>query len=411
MFHGRFPTGCSRSEDVVSMETSVFSSPVVSEHPSQTENLLELVTSSVTMAASARAVTLPTPSVSPPSSLAPTAVTWDLSPEMTSHPPDPGSRFTVTAEYGDSSVSRARPVTMSAAIHLSVSDAQQSVPPSPSSSDARYSVLSSLSSVDFESSRQHAQWDEAGGPLFSRSSGLALTLSDPLLTSEDRSKVQSGDILSGLLTSRVHEPVSDDGSRSIDTSSSISSSSSVATDHRSLLTATEASLNGDFLTNSFKKDSHDPMTSWLAATPPLHLASATVDDLNGRPSSTSQNIVDTSSGTLAAPSSSLSTTSNSVSEVATGGGQQAAPESRCQCVLLQAVLTVPLDYKTEAIKQELLLDHRNLSATIRRLTSAQDWRPSCVVSGLAAILALSVVAALIIAPDLHGLVRTLVARR
>lgn len=391
------------------METSVFSSPVVSEHPSQTENLLELVTSSVTMAASSRAVTLPTPSVSPPSSLAPTAVTWDLSPEMTSHPPDPGSRFTVTAEYGDSSVSRTRPVTMSAAIHLSVSDAQQSVPPSPTSSDARYSVLSSLSSFDFESSRQHAQWDEAGGPLFSRSSGLALTLSDPVLNSEDRSEVQSGDILSGLR--RVDEPVSDDGSRSIDTSSSISSSSWVATDHRSLLTATEASLNGDFLTNSLKKDSHDPMTSWLAATPPLRLASATVDDGNGRPSSTSQNIVDTSSGTLAAPSSSLSTTSNSVSEVATGGGQQAAPETRCQCVLLQAVLTVPLDYKTEAIKQELLLDHRNLSATIRRLTSAQDWRPSCVVSGLAAILALSVVAALIIAPDLHGLVRTLVARR
>nr|KAG5699134.1 hypothetical protein BaRGS_014433 [Batillaria attramentaria] len=84
-----------------------------------------------------------------------------------------------------------------------------------------------------------------------------------------------------------------------------------------------------------------------------------------------------------------------------------SPNNRPQNVSLELLLEA-VQREIKKTQEDLLLDTSNLSATIRRKTSAKDSRPAAQATGAIGIVMLVVVFGSIILPDLVSVVHAVV---
>ncbi|XP_025086666.1 uncharacterized protein LOC112559549 [Pomacea canaliculata] len=88
-------------------------------------------------------------------------------------------------------------------------------------------------------------------------------------------------------------------------------------------------------------------------------------------------------------------------------GQTHRASNRCACSCVAANHSHTAEAKAELVIKELLLQKSALSKQTRKYNSAQDWRPSAIVTGGVGVVCLVVFVALVVTPDVGPVVRFL----
>nr|XP_034322886.1 discoidin, CUB and LCCL domain-containing protein 1-like [Crassostrea gigas] len=111
---------------------------------------------------------------------------------------------------------------------------------------------------------------------------------------------------------------------------------------------------------------------------------------------------------------SLTTTNSSTSALTTRTARirsisiNSSQDGACQCTCTKAngsLTALELKTKIEAVVQNLSVKKEKTSKYIRSKTSAQDSRPEVVYVGSVAIVILSLIASLVVLPDLYAMLR------